>query len=104
MNGVRSLLPVHTRSPMWVMLKMFIFLGGHVLASQMKILPLKLGVKRTRELKNRFYNKDWFFCTLLLCKTFRSFFCTVHYFLCAFSAKMATYSLVIDNVYFVISS
>ena len=27
--------------------------------------------------------------------TFRSFLCTVLYFLCAFSAKMATYSLVI---------
>ena len=38
---------------------------------------------------------------LLLCTTFHSFLCTVHYFLCAFSAKMATYSLVIDNVYFV---
>ena len=30
--------------------------------------------------------------------------CTGHYFLCEFSAKMATYSLVIDNVYFVIGS
>ena len=28
----------------------------------------------------------------------------VHYFLCAFSEKMAAYSLVIDNVHFVISS
>ena len=32
---------------------------------------------------------------LLLCTTLRSFLCTVLYFLCAFSAKMATYSLVI---------
>ena len=35
---------------------------------------------------------------------FRYFLCTVHYFLSAFSAKMATYSLAIDNIYFVISS
>ena len=47
---------------------------------------------------------DRFRQPFLLCTTFRSFLCTVHYFLCAFSAKMATYSLVIDNVYFVISS
>ena len=40
----------------------------------------------------------------LLCTTFWSFLCTVHYFFCLFSAKMATYSLVIDNVYFVITS
>ena len=44
MNGVRSLSPANTRSPMWVMLKIFIFQGGHVLAPQMKILSLKLGV------------------------------------------------------------
>ena len=47
---------------------------------------------------------DRFCKPFLLCTTFSSFLCTVHYFLCAFSAKMATYSLVIDNVYFVISS
>ena len=47
---------------------------------------------------------DRFRQPFLLCTTFRSFLCTVHYFLCAFSAKMATYSLVIDNVHFVISS
>ena len=39
---------------------------------------------------------DRFRQPFLLCTTFRSFLCTVHYFLCAFSAKMATYSLVID--------
>ena len=38
---------------------------------------------------------DRFRQTFLLCTTFRSFLCTIHYFLCAFSAKMATYSLVI---------
>ena len=32
------------------------------------------------------------------------FLCTVHYFLCTFSAKIVTYSLVIDNARFVISS
>ena len=48
---------------------------------------------------------QWMACQpFLLCTTFRSFLCTVHYFLCAFSAKIATYSLVVDNVYFVISS
>ena len=47
---------------------------------------------------------DRFRQPFLLCTTFRSFLCTVHYFLYAFSSKMATYSLVIDNVYFVISS
>ena len=72
--------------------------------SQMKILLLKLGIKCTRELKNCFHNEDLFVCMLLLCTTFRCFLCTVHYFLCAFLAKMATYSLVMDNVYFVISS
>ena len=43
---------------------------------------------------------QWMACDLfrqpfLLCTTFRFFSCTVHYFLCAFLAKMATYSLVI---------
>ena len=47
---------------------------------------------------------DHFCQCFLLCTNFRSFLCTVHYFLCAFSAKMATYSLVIDNMYVVISS
>ena len=40
----------------------------------------------------------------LLSTTFHYFLPTVHYFLCALSAKMANYSLVIDNVYLVISS
>ena len=47
---------------------------------------------------------DRFRQPILLCTTFRFFLCTIHYILCTFSAKMATYSLVIDNVYFVISS
>ena len=47
---------------------------------------------------------DRFRQPFLLCTTFCSFLCTVHYFLFAFSAKMATYSLVIDNIYLVISS
>ena len=38
---------------------------------------------------------DRFRQPFLLCTTFRSFLCTSHYFLCAFLAKMATYSLVI---------
>ena len=46
---------------------------------------------------------DFFRQPFLLCTTF-CFLCTVHYFLYTFSAKMATYSLVIDNVHFVISS
>ena len=50
------------------------------------------------------HNEDWFFCTLLLYRNVRSFLCTVHYFLCVFSAKMAAYSLVIETVYFMISS
>ena len=54
--------------------------------------------------KSVFVNEDWFFCSLLLCITFHSFLCTVHYLLCTFSGKMATYSLAIDNVYFLISS
>ena len=41
---------------------------------------------------------DCFRQLFLLCTIFRYFFCTVHYFLCAFSAKMATYSLgVLEN-------
>ena len=47
---------------------------------------------------------DRFRQPFLLCTTFRSFLCTVHCFLCAFKAKMATYSLVIDDVYFGISN
>ena len=47
---------------------------------------------------------DRFRQSFLLCATFRSFLCTVHYFLCAFSAERAAYSLVRENVYFVISS
>ena len=39
---------------------------------------------------------DHFRQPFLLCTTFCSFLCTVHYFICAFSTKMATYSLVID--------
>ena len=50
------------------------------------------------------HNEDRFFCTLLLCATFRPFLCTVHYFLCALSAKIATYSLVTSDAYFVINS
>ena len=45
---------------------------------------------------------DRFQQPFLLCTTFRSFLYTVHYFLCVFSAKMAPYSLDIDNVCFVI--
>ena len=52
---------------------------------------------------------QWIACNrfhppFLLCTTFRSLLCFVHCFLWVFSAKLATYSLVIDNVYFVISS
>ena len=36
---------------------------------------------------------DCFRQLFLLCTTFCSFLCTVHYFLCTFSAKMATYWL-----------
>ena len=50
------------------------------------------------------HNEDRFFCTLLLCATFRSFLCTVHYFLCTLSAKIDTYSLVTSDAYFVINS
>ena len=46
---------------------------------------------------------DRFRHNFLLCTNFCSFLCTVDYFLYAFPAKMATYSLVIHNVYFVIS-
>ena len=46
---------------------------------------------------------DRFRQPFLLCTTFCSFLSFVRYFLCTFSAKMATYTLVIDNVYFVIS-
>ena len=37
----------------------------------------------------------WNMTQLLLFITFRSFHCTAHYLHCAFSAKMATYSLII---------
>ena len=46
---------------------------------------------------------DRFHKPFLFCIAFRSFLCTVHYILCAFSAKIAAYSSVID-VYFVIIS
>ena len=45
---------------------------------------------------------DRFRQLFLLCTIFCSFLCTAHCFLCACSAKMAAYSLVI--IYFVISS
>ena len=45
------------------------------------------------------------FCQpFLLCKIFCSFLCTVYYFLYASSAKVTFYSLVLNNVYFVINS
>ena len=52
---------------------------------------------------------QWMVCNrfgqpFLLCTPFCSFLCTVHYFLFAFTAKIATCYLVIGNVYFVISS
>ena len=52
---------------------------------------------------------QWMACNrfrqpFLLCTTFRSFLCTVHYFLCAFKAKMATYPLAIDDLYFGVSN
>ena len=52
--------------------------------------------------------RDRFCQPFLLCTTFRSFLFTVHFFFFfffyAFAAKMATYSLVIGNVYFLINS
>ena len=81
--------------------------GGGVLA----FVYIRFFKKNAEIFKMKFYiyspvfpidhNEDWFFGTLLLCTTF---LCTVHYFPCTFLAKMAIYSLVIDNVYFVISS
>ena len=52
---------------------------------------------------------QWIACNhfrrpFLLCTTFHSLLCFLHCFLWVFSAKLATYSLVIGNVYFVISS
>ena len=60
-------------------------------------------------MKDNIQSCQWMACDrvrqpFLLCAIFHSFLCTVHYFLCAFSAEMAAYSLTRDNVYFVISS
>ena len=88
-NGVRSLSPTHTRSPIWVMLKIFTYNLLWLAEYQCKgVVKFNLSnlVKGTWELKNRFHNVVWFFCTLL-CTTFRSFLCTVHYFLAHFQQK-----------------
>ena len=54
----------------------------------MKILPLKLGVKRTQELKSSFHKWRLIFLHAFKISTnFHSFFCTVHYFFCIFSAN-----------------
>ena len=133
MNGVRSLPPAHTRSPMWVMLKIFIynilwlaeyqskgavnfnlsdlFFWGQFRRSWKRLnwknllLTLETRCKADTGTKNRCHKWRLIFLhAFTLMYSFRSFLCTVHYFLCAFSAKTATYSLVLDNVYFVISS
>ena len=57
MNSVRSLSPPYTRSLMWVMFKISSFQRAPFLAPQIKMLPLKLGVKQTRELKPVFIMK-----------------------------------------------
>ena len=72
------------------------------------IITVKI-IKQTIMKDNNIQSCQWLACDrfrqpFLLCATFRSFPCTVHYFLCAFSAEMAAYSLVRENVYFVFSS
>ena len=72
------------------------------------IMPI-WNIKQTIMKDYNIQSYQWMACDrfrgpFLLCTTFRSFLYTVHYFPCTFSAKMASYSLVIDNVYFVISS
>ena len=57
MNSVRSPSPAHTRSLMWVMFKISSFQRAPFLAPQIKLLPLKLGVKQTWELKPVFIMK-----------------------------------------------
>ena len=75
-------------------------------------LLIKMAVWNIKQTIMKDYNIQscqWMACDcfrqpFLLCLTFHSFLCTVHYFPCVFSAKMAIYSLVMDNVHFVISS
>ena len=55
-----------------------------------------LNIKQTIMKYHNIQSCKWMACDrfrqpFLFCRTFRSFLCTIHYFLCAFSAKMATY-------------
>ena len=73
------------------------------------IIKAAWNIKQTIMKDYNIQSCQWMECncfrqSFLLRTIFCSFLCTVHYFLFAFSAKMATYSLVIDNIYFVISS
>ena len=66
-------------------------------------------IKQTAMKDYNIQSCQWMACyhfrrPFLLYITFLSLLCTVRYFLCVFLAKMATYLLVIDNLYFVISS
>ena len=72
------------------------------------IIMAEWNIKQTIMKDYNIQSCQWMTCDrfcqpFLLCTTVCSFLCTVHYFLCAFSANIATYSLVIV-VYFVISS
>ena len=83
--------------------------GGSILQFSLLIIMAVWNNKQTIMKDYNIQPCQWMACDhfrqpFLLCTTFCSFLCTVHYFLCAFSAKIATYSLVIDNVYFVISN
>ena len=61
MNGMQLLLPTNTRSPIWVMLKIFIYNFFWLAEYQCKgVIKFNLSdlVKWTQELKNRFHNED----------------------------------------------
>ena len=98
---VRSLLKKMLRFSKWI----FIVIIQFFLLIIMAVWNIKQTIMKDYNIQScQWMACDRFRQPFLLCTTFCSFLCTVHYFLCAFSAKMATYSLVIDNVYFVISS
>ena len=68
------------------------------------IIMAARNIKQTIKKDYNIQSCQWMVCDrfrqpFLISTTVCSFLCTVNYFLCAFSAKIATYSLVIDIVY-----
>ena len=90
---VRSLLKKMLRFSKWssiIILQFFILII-------MAVWNIKQSIMKDDNIQScHWMTCDRFREPLLLCTTFCSFLCTILYFFCAFSAKMAIYSLVVD--------